>query len=320
MAISRRPGNRRRIMTGFEERVEAVRRFNRFYTQQIGVLREGHLDSPFSLAEVRVLYEIANRENPTASEIARDLGLDAGYLSRILRGFTRKGLIKRKPCEVDGRRSYLSLTQKGVRTFSPLNVRARKEVGALMTRLPQSEQNRLVRSMRFIESSLKGQSGKDRPIIIREHQSGDMGWVIHRHGVLYAQEYGWNEEFEALVAEIAARFIRNYDPKLERCWIAERDGEIVGSVFLVKKSNSVGQLRMLLVEPSARGLGIGERLVSECIRFSRQAGYRKVTLWTNSVLDAARHIYEKAGFKLVHEAPYKAFGHNLVEQTWDLRL
>lgn len=308
------------IETGSRQRIEAVRRFNRFYTKEIGVLRDGLLDSPFSLVEVRVLYELAHRKDPTASELARDLGLDAGYLSRILRDFKQRGLIARRPSELDGRRSHLSLTKKGQRTFAPLDARAREEVGAVLSKLTAVDQNRLVESLQTIEKLLGSQPGSKVPYIIRSHQHGDMGWVVHRHGALYAQEYGWDEQFEALVAEIVTKFIRNYDPKREHCWIAERDGEIVGSVFLVKRSKTVGQLRLLLVEPQARGLGIGARLVDECLRFARRVRYRKVTLWTNDVLNAARHIYEKAGFQLVHEAAHHSFGHDLVEQTWELKL
>ena len=306
--------------TGFHQSVEAVRRFNRFYTQQLGVLHEGLLSSPFSLAEVRVLYELAHRESPTASELATDLALDAGYMSRILRSFKKRGLIARKPSESDGRRSHLSLTKKGQHTFAPLNIRAQEEVGAMLSKLTPADQNRLVEAIHTIERLLGAQPENKVPYIIRPHQPGDMGWIVHRHGALYAQEYGWDEHFEALVAEIVANFIRHYDPKWERCWIAETDREVVGSVFLVKRSKTVGQLRLLLVEPKARGLGIGARLVDECLRFARQVGYRKVTLWTNDVLHAARHIYEKAGFHLVHEAPHHSFGHDLVEQTWELKL
>jgi len=301
-------------------RVEAVRRFNRFYTQQIGVLHEGLLNSPFSLAQVRVLYEIANRTNPTASELAKDLGLDPGYLSRLLQGFSKRGLIKRTASDHDGRRSHLSLTKKGQQTFRPLDELARDDIRRLLGKLGPTDQKHLSEAMQAIQKLLGGRENNNASYVIRPHRSGDMGWVVHRHGALYAHEYGWDEHFEALVAEIVAKFIRNYDPKRERCWIAEKDHEIVGSVFLVKQSKTVGQLRLLLVEPSARGLGIGARLVDECLVFARQVGYKKVTLWTNSVLRAARHIYEKAGFRLVGEAPYHSFGHDLVEQTWEIRL
>jgi len=307
-------------MSATSQQVEAVRRFNRFYTQKIGVLREGLLNSPFSLAEVRVLYELAQRKDPTASELAKDLALDAGYLSRILRGFKKQGLIARQPSTSDSRRSHLSLTAKGQRTFAKLNSRSQNDVADALRQLPAIDQNRLIGAMQTIERLLGPKSENKVPYIIRLHQNGDMGWIIHRHGSLYAQEYRWDEQFEGLVAEIVAKFIQHHDPKRERCWIAEKDGEIVGSVFLVARSKTVGQLRLLLVEPSARGLGIGARLVDECIRFARQAGYRKITLWTNDVLHAARHIYQKAGFQLIHEGPHHSFGHDLVEQTWELVL
>jgi len=307
-------------MSATSERVEAVRRFNRFYTQKIGALREGLLDSPFSLAEVRVLYELCQRKDPTASELAKDLALDAGYLSRILRSFTKRGLIARRPSVSDNRRTHLSLTKKGQRTFAPLNARSQNDVADVIANLSPTDQSRLIAAMTTIERLLGPKSESKVPYIIRLHQNGDMGWIIHRHGSLYAQEYRWDEQFEGLVSEIVAKFIRSHDPKRERCWIAEKDGEIVGSVFLVQRSKTVGQLRLLLVEPSARGLGIGARLVDECIRFARQAGYRKITLWTNDVLHAARHIYQQAGFQLIHEGPHHSFGHDLVEQTWELVL
>src|SRR6266508_3882121 len=262
----------------FDQRVADVRRFNRFYTRQIGLLQEGYLKSPFSLSEVRVLYELAHRERPTATELGRDLGLDAGYLSRILRGFQKRGLLKRTQSEDDGRQSHLALTQRGQAAFAPLNTRSRDEIGAM----------------------LGAQPARKVPYLLRPHKPGDMGWVVHRHAALYAQEYGWDERFEALVAGIVKKFIERYDPKRERCWIAEKDGEIVGSVFLVAHSKTVAQLRLMLVEPKARGLGIGTRLGDECVGFAREQGYRKITLWTNSIPLAAPHIYKKAGFRLVH--------------------
>jgi DNA-binding MarR family transcriptional regulator/GNAT superfamily N-acetyltransferase len=301
----------------FDRRVGVVRRFNRFWTRQIGVLREGYLESRFSLTEVRVLFELAHREETTASELGGELGLDAGYLSRLLGGFEKGGLIHKRPSEADGRRSLLRLTEQGLETFAPLDARSRSDIGAILGSLTVAEQERLVGAMRTIEGLLSEEEGS---YLLRPHESGDMGWVVYRHGVLYAGEYGWDERFEALVAEIVAKFIREYDPKLERCWMAERDGENVGCVFLVKQSEEIARLRLLLVEPQARGLGIGSRLVEECIRFARRAGYQKITLWTNDVLYAARRIYQGVGFRLVHEEPHHSFGHDLVGQTWELEL
>jgi len=304
----------------FERRVGFVRRFNRFWTRQIGVLREGYLESPFSLTEVRILYELAHCDETTASELGEELGLDAGYLSRILRGFEKQGLIHKRPSEADGRRRLLRLTERGQEAFAPLDARSRDDVGAMLGGMSIERQEHLVGAMRTIEGLLSARPEPEVPYILRLHRPGDMGWVVHRHGVLYAREYGWDERFEALVAEIVAQFIQQYDPKLERCWIAEREGEIVGCVFLVRESEEIAKLRLLLVEPKARGLGIGSRLVEECVRFARQAGYRKITLWTNDVLDAARGIYERVGFRLVHGEPHHSFGYDLVGQTWELRL
>jgi DNA-binding MarR family transcriptional regulator/N-acetylglutamate synthase-like GNAT family acetyltransferase len=304
----------------FDRRVGDVRHFNRFWTRQIGVLREEYLESPFSLTEVRVLYELAHGEETTASELGEELGLDAGYLSRILRGFEKHGLIHRRPSEADGRRRLLRLTDRGREAFAPLDARSRSEIGAMLGGMSITGQERLVGAMRTIERLLSARPEPVVPYLLRPHQPGDMGWVVHRHGVLYAREYGWDERFEALVAEIVAKFIQQYDPSVERCWIAERDGEIVGCVFLVRASQEIAKLRLLLVEPEARGLGIGSRLVEECIRFARQAGYLKITLWTNDVLNSARRIYEGMGFRLVHEKPHHSFGHDLVGQTWELML
>jgi DNA-binding MarR family transcriptional regulator/N-acetylglutamate synthase-like GNAT family acetyltransferase len=303
-----------------DARVGVVRRFNRFYTRRIGVLDERHLRSPFSLAEVRVLYELAHRENTTASELGRVLGLDAGYLSRILRAFEKRGLLTRAPSTADARQSLLRLKKAGRDAFASLDARASAEVAAMVGALSDVEQRRVVSAMRTIEELLGGQLAERPPYVLRAHQPGDMGWVVHRHGALYAQEYGFDETFEALCAEIVAEFIRNLDPKRERCWIAERDGEILGSVFLVQKSKTVSKLRLLLVEPSARGMGIGGRLVSECVRFARQAGYKTMTLWTQSILYAARHIYVSAGFRLVREESHHSFGHDLVAETWEMAL
>lgn len=303
-----------------ERRVDAVRRFNRFYTRRLGVLNEGLLDSPFSLSEVRVMFELAQQPNLTATTLGDTLGLDAGYLSRLLRRLEERGLIERTSSTADGRVSHLNLTARGRDAFGNLDRRASDEVRALLATLPVPQQRRLLTAIETVEEILAAPPERATPYLLRSHQPGDMGWVVHRHGVLYAQEYGWDERFEALVAEVVASFIQNFDPARERCWIAERDGEIVGSVFIVKKSKTVAKLRLLLVEPSARGLGLGTRLVDECIRFSRRVGYRKMTLWTNSVLDSARHIYEKAGFRLVEEEPHSRFGRDLIGQTWELDL
>ena len=301
--------------------IDAVRAFNRFYTRQIGVLREGLLQSPFSLTEARVLYEIANRPRPTATELCQELGLDPGYLSRILGKLGKRGLVSRSASPSDGRQILLALTARGRKTFATLDARQRTEIAAMLRPLPPSGQTRLVQSMHSIETLLGARAEPKTPYILRAHQPGDMGWVVHRHGVLYAQEYGYDEQFEALVAEIAAKFIQHFDPRRERCWMAEKDGEIVGSVFLVKKSQTVAKLRLLLVEPSARGLGIGKRLVDECIRFARQAGYRKIVLWTQSELPAARHVYQQAGFRLIQERPHRSWGRDdLVSEIWEMKL
>lgn len=300
--------------------IAAVRRFNRFYTRTIGVLHEGILGSPYSLTEGRVLFELAQRGAVTPTKLSTDLGLDPGYLSRILRGFEERRLIDRRPSEADGRQSVVSLTDAGRSTFAGIDARARDEIANLIKDLSAGERERLTGAMGAIEQLL---GPPPRPVgayVLRPHRPGDMGWVVYRHGVLYAEEYGWDERFEALVAGITAEFIHRYDPRRERCWIAEVDGEPVGSVFLVKESDAVAKLRLLLVEPRARGLGIGKRLVEECLRFARQAGYRTVTLWTNSVLVAARGVYEKAGFLLVREEPHQSFGHSLIGQTWELAL
>jgi DNA-binding MarR family transcriptional regulator/GNAT superfamily N-acetyltransferase len=303
-----------------QDRVDSVRRFNRFYTRQIGLLGDGYLDSPFTLAEVRVLYELAHRDAPTAAEIGKALALDAGYLSRMLSSFRKRGFLARKASEKDARQSHLSLTKKGRAAFRALEAKSAAEVSKLIGRLSSAQQNRLTGAMGTIESLLGEQAEPKTPYLLRAHQPGDMGWVIHRHGVLYAEEYGFDERFETLVAQIAAEFIQKFDAKRERCWIAERDGAIVGSVFLVRKSDRVAKLRLLLVEPSARGLGIGRRLVEECVRFARQAGYREITLWTQSTLDAARHIYRQAGFRVVKREKHASFGHKLVGETWELGL
>ncbi|TMC68762.1 MAG: MarR family transcriptional regulator [Chloroflexi bacterium] len=301
------------------KRVSAVREFNRFYTSRIGVLDEGYLSSDFTLAEVRVLYELAHRTTATASELGRDLRIDAGYLSRILRGFSQCGLVARMTAEDDGRKAILRLTPRGKTKVTPLEARARDQIGTLLDNLPLSDQERLVASMRTIEQTLRGDAGAPK-VTLRVHRPGDMGWVVERHGALYWDEYGWDETFEALVADIVGKFIAHLDRKRERCWIAEVNGTRTGCVFCVKKSKTVAKLRLLLVEPQARGLGIGSRLVDECIRFARAAGYRELVLWTNDVLVAARRIYERAGFELVESERHRSFGKSLVGQNWRLRL
>ncbi len=301
-------------------RVEAVRRFNRFYTRQIGVLQEKLLRSPFSLTEARLIYELAHRKTAIAKDLGKELGVDAGYLSRTLEGLKEKGLLKKEQSKTDGRQILVGLTRKGQDAFTSINARSQTEIEAMLNKMAPGDQERLVEAMGTIESLMGGKKEAKAPYILRPHQPGDMGQVVHLHGALYAQEYGWDERFEALVAEITAKFIKHFDPKKERCWMAEKDGNIVGSVFLVKKSEKVAKLRLLIVEPKARGLGIGSRLVEECLRFSRQNGYRKIILWTNSILYAARHIYEKAGFRLTGEEKHHSFGHDLVGETWELNL
>jgi DNA-binding MarR family transcriptional regulator/GNAT superfamily N-acetyltransferase len=300
--------------------IAAVRRFNRFYTRRIGVLQEGLLESAFSLAEGRVLYELAHAEDATATSLAKELGLDSGYLSRILKSFVARKLVARKPSTSDGRTSILSLTRAGRRAFEQLDRRSSAEVAAMLAALPTAAGNRLIDAMGVIEKLLGTPPEPPVPYLLRPHRPGDMGWIIGRHGTLYADEYGLNQEFEALVADIAAKFIREFDPARECCWIAERHGEPVGSVALVKQTERLAKLRLLLVDPAARGLGIGQRLVHECIRFARQAGYKEVGLWTNDILHAARRLYERAGFRLISEEPHRSFGKDLVGQEWRLDL
>lgn len=310
------------VASALPGQVETVRRFNRFYTRQLGLLEEGFLKSPLSLTEVRVLYEMAHHEETTATDLARELGLDPGYLSRILRGFRRDGLARSRRSKTDRRRQLLSLSEKGEQAFAALNATQRREIERLLEGLPVSERHRLLAAMQVVEDVLSAPPEHRVPYILRPHQSGDLGWIIHRHGILYNEEYGWNEEFEALVAEVVAHFVQHFDPARERCWIAEREGENVGSVLLVRHPvrPGVARLRLLLVEPRARGLGIGRRLVQECTRFARQVGYSRITLWTNSVLHSARGIYEAEGYELVEEAAHHSYGHDLTGQHWELRL
>jgi DNA-binding MarR family transcriptional regulator/ribosomal protein S18 acetylase RimI-like enzyme len=303
-----------------QERINAVRRFNRFFTRKIGVLREGLLHSPYSLTEARIIFELANRSNITASDLGNELGLDAGYLSRILNRLEQQNLIEKTLSDNDRRQRLISLTTEGQTAFSLLDTRSSDEISEMLNELSESAQIRLIDAMYTIEGILNRSFKYAEPFYLRHHEAGDMGWIIHMHGLLYSQEYGWDESFEALVAEICANFINNYDPKKERCWVAEMQEEQVGSIFCVKASEGVAKLRLLLVDPKARGLGLGTRLVKECVRFARRSGYKKLILWTNDVLVEARHIYEKNGFKLVEEEPHHSFGHDLIGQNWELLL
>ncbi|MCC7705745.1 MarR family transcriptional regulator [Janthinobacterium sp. GW460P] len=300
----------------FSERTEIVRRFNRFYTRQIGVLHEHLLDSAFSLTEVRILYELAHREQLTSADLCRELGLNAGYLSRVIAGFEKQGLIAKTRSPTDARAAQLQLTEQGQSTLAPLVEASRREVAAMLERLPPTAQQELVAAMDQIQGLLGEPTPSSSPnYILRNPQPGDMGWIIHRQAVLYAQEYGWNNEYEALVAEILAKFVREFDPVRERCWIAEKDGKVIGSVFIVRQDDATAKLRLLYVDPCARGLGIGSRLVDECLRFSRQVGYTKMVLWTNSILTDARRLYDRAGFQLVEEEAHRSFGKDLIGQV-----
>ena len=312
-----------------DDRVDAVRRFNRLYTRHIGVLQDGYLHSPYNLAEVRVLYELAHRGAATATELARELELDPGYLSRILRKFDAAGFVQRRKSARDGRESHLSLTAQGHAAFAPLEAGAREQIGALLSTLPELQKRRLLRAMAAVETILgsrdaAGVTPREPAVtpayVLRSPQPGDFGWVVQRHGALYFEEYGWDTSFEALVAGIVAKFIDHFDPERERCWIAERLGEPVGCVFLVKASRRVAKLRLFLVEPDARGLGIGGHMVDELIAFARAAEYRTIRLWTQSVLLAARRIYARKGFLLIDDEPNHSFGADLVSETWELRL
>lgn len=299
--------------------VAAIRHFNRFYTRVIGVLDEGPLPSARSLTELRVLYELAHRDGPVAAELATDLGIDAGYLSRIIKKFVRAGLVAKAASCTDGRRQRLRLTDAGLAEFEPFERATQEQIAALIAPLGPADRGRLVTAMATIERLL----AKDRQqtaYVLRPPRPGDMGWVVHRQAVLYAREYGWDESFEALVADITAKFITEFDPKRERCWIAERDGEILGAVFVVAASDDEAKLRMLYVEQAARGLGVGRRLVEESIRFARDTGYSRIGLWTNSVLVAARKLYQSTGFRLVRSEAHHSFGKDLVGEFWELEL
>jgi len=346
------------------DQIARVRAFNRDYTRRIGVLADGLLDSPYSLTEVRVMYEIAHRNGITAGELADELDLDRGYLSRLLKGFETKRLLARQASQEDGRRQHLRLTPAGRRVFEPLERRSQEQVKAMLADMDEDRRGAVLKAMEVIQGALGGTPEQDRQplaarrvaaggsgtqssdagrqssnararergasvgastgrgaaVTLRTHRPGDMGWVVQRHGEVYFREYEWTEEFEALVAEITVEFIRKLDPARERCWIAEHDGQRVGCIFLVAKDATTAKLRLLLVEPEARGLGVGRTLVSECVRFAREAGYRKIVLWTQENLSAARHLYTQAGFQVTAREPHHSFGHDLVAETWELEL
>jgi DNA-binding MarR family transcriptional regulator/GNAT superfamily N-acetyltransferase len=305
---------------GLERGIAAIREFSRFYTSKIGVLDEHLLDSAFSLAEARVIYEVAQQSPVSATALSRVLNLDGGYLSRLIATLHRRELIAKQPSKSDGRQVDLALTDKGQKAFTELDRQSSEQAGKLLEPLTAAERSELARALGVVREKLGGKTNRTLAYALRPHRPGDMGWIVHRHGVLYAGEYGWDETFEALVAEVAAEFIRNFDPRRERCWIAERDNEILGSVLLVKDGEDTAKLRLLYVEPQARGLGIGRKLVDECTRFARTAGYRKITLWTNSILLAARRIYEDAGYQMIKSEPHHSFGKELVGETWELEL
>ena len=300
--------------------VEAVRAFNRFYTRRVGVL-DPYLGSDLSLTEVRVLYELAHRERPTAGELGRDLGLDAGYLSRILRRFETRGWVGRAPSSTDRRQTLLRLAAAGRRAFEPLQQRSRSEAAELLEPLAPAQRQELLDAMAQMQRVLEPQQPAAAPLVVlRDPRPGDLGWVVQQHGELYAREYRFNAEFEALVAEVAARYLKNFDPDREKGWIAEVDGERVGSVFVVRRSATVAQLRLLILTPGARGRGLGARLTDECIAFARAKGYRKMMLWTQSILLPARAIYRSRGFEIVKREPYAAFGCKLVSEVWERKL
>ncbi|MDD1530625.1 MarR family transcriptional regulator [Bradyrhizobium sp. WBOS7] len=300
-----------------DDPIAAVRAFNRFYTRKLGVLDQHLGESPFSLSEARVLYELAQRDELAAKEIGSELGLDPGYLSRIVQSFDEKGLIARRPLPADRRQYQLSLTAKGRQAFAKLNLNSQNEVAAMLAQLSASDVSQLTQAMATIESVLEQRRSQPAAVMLRSHRVGDMGWVISRQGAAYAADYNWDISYEALVAEICAQFIRNYDAAREHCWIAELGGEPVGSVFLVKATDETAKLRLLQVEKKARGLGVGRALVEQCIQGARERGYSKMTLWTQSILVAARGIYKSAGFKLVATEPHHSFGQDLIGETWE---
>jgi DNA-binding MarR family transcriptional regulator/N-acetylglutamate synthase-like GNAT family acetyltransferase len=306
--------------SGLERQIAAVRGFSRFYTSKLGIIEPKLLDSPWTLQEARIIYEIAQQPGCTATDLARALGLDAGFLSRTLRTLQRRQIVARKPSQADRRASEIVLTAKGRAAFAELDSRSRREVATLLGKLDEAERAAVVDAMTVIEQALEPPAQKPAGFLLRSHRPGDIGWVVSRHGAVYAQEYGWDISFEALVAEITAQFIRSYDASREHCWIAEIAGEPIGSIFLVKGSDQVAKLRLLLVEKKARGLGVGRALTEQCIRFARDAGYSSITLWTQSILIAARGIYQRAGFRRVAEEKHHSFGVDLVGETWEREL
>jgi DNA-binding MarR family transcriptional regulator/GNAT superfamily N-acetyltransferase len=303
-----------------EQQIAAVRGFSRFYTRKLGIIEPKLLDSPWTLQEARIIYEIAERQHCTATELVRALGLDAGFLSRTLQALQRRQIVARKPSKADRRVTELALTAKGRAAFADLDSRSQSAVAALLAELDAGERAAVVSAMTTIEQALEPAARQPKGFLLRSHRPGDIGWIVSRHGALYAQEYGWDISFEALAAEIGAQFIKSYDASREHCWIAEIDGEPVGSIFVVKASDQVAKLRLLLVERRARGLGVGRALTEQCIRFARRAGYTSMTLWTQSILVAARGIYQRAGFRRVKEEPHHSFGVDLVGETWELKL
>jgi DNA-binding MarR family transcriptional regulator/GNAT superfamily N-acetyltransferase len=308
------------------EAVDIIRGFNRFYTRQLGLLDQGLLGTEFTLTEARILYELANRHAFTATDIARELAIDLGYLSRLITRFERKGYIQRTRSLTDARQNYLKLTRHGREVFDPLNQAAREQIAAMIDPMTPESRSDLLSAMQSVQRLLQPASDQPQPQpqpgppIIRPLRIGDIGWITHRQAVLYAQEYGWDGTYEALVAEILANFVKNFDSDFEGSWIAERDDVIIGSVFLVRASTALARLRLLYVEPEARGLGLGKLLVRECIEFARTKGYETLTLWTNDVLVSARRIYEAAGFQLIKEERHHSFGKELLGQTWNLAL
>lgn len=306
--------------TDLDGQVDAVRGFSRFYTRKLGIIEPKLLHSAFTLQEARILYEIAHRPACTATDLARDLGLDAGFLSRTLQTLQRRQIVTRKPSKHDGRVNELSLTAKGRTAQVELERRSREEVGTLLASLDDTERAAIVRAMATIEQTLERPAEKPAAFLLRSHRPGDIGWVISSQAQAYAEEYGWDISYEALVAEICAQFIRNYDAAREHCWIAEANGERLGSVFLVNGGNGIAKLRLLLVEKKARGLGVGRALVEQCIRGAREKGYKEMTLWTQSILVAARGIYQALGFRRVKEEPHHSFGVDLVGETWEMKL